>query len=137
MIAILFYKKLQMETNTLISRIGKILFISLMIIFALGTLYTWLALSWSYSKGERAGYVQKLSEKGWLCKTWEGEIALLSMPGTISEKFYFSVPDASIAEKLNQSVGKKVALVYEQHIGVPSSCFGETEYFVIDVRTLE
>ena len=136
MIVIIFYKKLQMETNPLISRIGKILFITLMIIFALGTLYKWLALTWSYSKGERAGYVQKLSEKGWLCKTWEGEISLLSMPGTISEKFYFSVPDASIAEKLNQSVGKKVALVYEQHIGLPSSCFGETEYFVIDVRTL-
>ena len=136
MIVIIFYKKLQMETNPLISRIGKILFITLMIIFALGTLYTWLALAWPYSKGERAGYVQKLSEKGWLCKTWEEEIALLSMPGTISEKFYFSVPDASIAEKLNQSVGKKVALVYEQHIGLPSSCFGETEYFVIDVRTL-
>ena len=100
-------------------------------------LYTWAALTWVYSSGERAGYVQKLSEKGWLCKTWEGEIALLSMPGTISEKFYFSVPDVSIAEKLNQSVGKKVALVYEQHIGVPTSCFGETEYFIVDVRTLE
>lgn len=126
-----------MQTNSLISTIVKTLFISLMIVFALGILYTWITLSWSYSKGERAGYIQKLSEKGWLCKTWEGEIALLSMPGTISEKFYFSVPDEAIAEKLNQSVGKKVALVYEQHIGVPSSCFGETEYFVVDVRTLE
>lgn len=137
MIVIIFYKKLQMKTNPLISRMGKILFITLMITFALGTLYTWLALSWSYSKGERAGYVQKLSEKGWLCKTWEGEIALLSMPGTISEKFYFSVPGGSVAEKLNQSVGKKVALVYEQHIGLPSSCFGETEYFVVDLRVLD
>ena len=126
-----------METKSLISRTGKILFIVLIISFALGSLYTWLVLSWSYSKGERAGYVQKLSEKGWLCKTWEGEIALLSMPGTISEKFYFSVPDPSIAEKINQSVGKKVALVYEQHVGIPSSCFGETEYFVVKVRTLE
>ncbi len=126
-----------METKPFISRIGKILFIALIILFALSSLYTWLTLSWSYSKGERAGYVQKLSEKGWLCKTWEGEIALLSMPGTISEKFYFSVPEAAIADKLNQSVGKKVALVYEQHIGVPSSCFGETDYFVVDVRTLE
>lgn len=126
-----------MQTNSLISTIVKTLFISLMIVFALGILYTWITLSWSYSKGERAGYIQKLSEKGWLCKTWEGEIALLSMPGTISEKFYFSVPDEAIAEKLNQSVGKKVALVYEQHIGVPSACFGETEYFVVDVRTLE
>ena len=126
-----------METKSLISRIGKILFIVLITSLALGILYTWLALSWSYSKGERAGYVQKLSEKGWLCKTWEGEIALLSMPGTISEKFYFSVPDPSIAEKINQSVGKKVALIYEQHIGVPSSCFGETEYFIVNVRSLE
>ena len=49
---------------------------------ALLALYFWAALSWSYSSGERAGWVQKLSNKGWLCKTWEGELALVSLPET-------------------------------------------------------
>lgn len=100
-------------------------------------LYIWIALSWSYSDGERAGYVQKLSKKGWLCKTWEGELAMVSIPGSMPEKFYFSVRDGKVAEAINASVGKRVALVYEQHKGLPGSCFGETEYFVTQVKTVE
>ena len=101
------------------------------------SLYTWLVLSWSYSSGERAGYVQKFSERGWVCKTWEGELVMVSMPGTMSEKFYFTVRDDSVAAKINQSLGKKVTLTYEQHVGIPTSCFGDTEYFVSDVHTVE
>ena len=104
---------------------------------ALAALYTWLTLSWSYSEGERAGYVQKFSKKGWLCKTWEGELAMVAMPGSLAEKFPFSVHDAAVASKLEKTMGKRVAVIYEQHVGVPSSCFGETEHFVIDVRTVE
>jgi hypothetical protein len=100
-------------------------------------LYTWSALNWSYSEGERAGFVQKFSKRGWLCKTWEGELAMVSMPGTSPEKFYFSVRDDVIAEQLNQSLGKRVALRYQQHKGIPTSCFGETEYFVNAVKVLE
>jgi hypothetical protein len=100
-------------------------------------LYTWAALAWSYSKGERAGYVQKFSKKGWICKTWEGELAIVSLPGTMSEKFYFTVRDDSLAARINQTMGKRVALVYHQHVGVPTSCFGETEYFVVDVKNVE
>ena len=99
--------------------------------------YTWLVLSWSYSSGDRAGYVQKLSRKGWLCKTWEGEMALVSMPGTVAEKFYFTVRDPQVAEQINHSIGKRVALAYEQHIGVPSSCFGDTEYFISGIKVVE
>ena len=100
-------------------------------------LYTWATLSWSYSAGERAGYVQKFSSKGWLCKTWEGELAMVTMPGTLSEKFTFSVRDEAIAKQINATLGKRVALVYEQHRGVPSRCFGETDYFVVGVKTVE
>lgn len=100
-------------------------------------LYTWSALNWSYSQGERAGFVQKFSKRGWLCKTWEGELAMVSMPGTNPEKFYFSVRDDVVAEQINQSLGKRVALRYKQHPGVPTSCFGETEYFVDAVKVLE
>jgi len=114
-----------------------ILGLGLVIVLALFSAYTWLSLSWSYSTGERAGYVQKFSHKGFVCKTWEGELAIISIPGTLSEKFYFSVMDDDIASKVNKSLGKKVSLTYEQHIGVPSNCFGETQYFVTDVHVIE
>ena len=99
--------------------------------------YTWITLNWSYSKGERAGYIQKFSQKGWLCKTWEGELQMIPVPGTVPEKFLFSVREDSIPHKLNSALGKKVSLYYEQHKGVPTKCFGETEYFVTDVKIIE
>lgn len=99
--------------------------------------YSWLMLHWSYSTGERAGFVQKLSHKGWLCKTWEGEMAMVTMPGTVAEKFYFTVPHEDIAAKINASMGKRVALHYEQHKWLPSSCFGETEYFIDAIQLTE
>ena len=99
--------------------------------------FTWFTLHWSYAKGERAGYVQKLSRKGWVCKTWEGEMAMVTMPGTVAEKFYFTVPDDTVASKINASVGARVALHYEQHKWIPISCFGDTGYFVTDVRAAE
>jgi hypothetical protein len=99
--------------------------------------YTWFTLTWSFSKGERAGYIQKLSKSGWLCKTWEGEMAMVTMPGAIPEKFLFSVRDEEVARRINKLAGKRVILVYEQHKGVPTSCFGETEYFVVDAKPNE
>ena len=101
------------------------------------TLYTWTALNWSFSKGERTGYIQKLSKSGWVCKTWEGEMAMVTMPGAIPEKFLFSVRDDKVAERINTFAGKRVALVYEQHKGIPTSCFGETEYFIVDIKAIE
>lgn len=99
--------------------------------------YTWISLHWSFSKGERAGYVLKFSHKGWLCKTWEGELQIIAIPGANPEKFPFSVRDDATAQKINNSMGKKVGLHYEQHIGVPTTCFGETGYYVTDVKVLE
>jgi hypothetical protein len=96
--------------------------------------YTAVALKWSYSAGERAGFMQKLSTKGFVCKTWEGELQLVALPGSMPEKFFFSVRDDAVAARINTTMGKRVALTYEQHIGVPTSCFGETEYFVTDVK---
>jgi hypothetical protein len=99
--------------------------------------FTWLTLHWSYSSGERAGFVQKLSKKGYFCKTWEGEMAMITMPGTMSEKFYFTVPQEAVAAKLNSSLGKRVTLHYEQHRWIPSSCYGDTEFFVTDSKVTE
>ena len=104
------------------------------VVFAL---YTWSALNWSYSQGERAGYVQKFSRKGWLCKTWEGELAMVNIPGSLTEKFQFTVRDDKVADYVNSSLGKRVALTYEQHVGIPTTCFGETQYFVTAVRVVE
>lgn len=99
--------------------------------------FTWFTLTWSYATGERAGYVQKLSQKGWVCKTWEGEMAMVNIPGTLTEKFYFTVRDASLPAKINTMMGKRVVLHYEQHKWIPNSCFGETEYFVTGVQLQE
>jgi hypothetical protein len=100
-------------------------------------LFTWSALAWTYSSGERAGYVQKFSKMGWICKTWEGELAMVAVPGSTPEKFYFTVHSDSVAALVNQTLGKRVAIHYEQHKGVPTSCFGLTQYYVTNVRTVE
>jgi len=124
--------------NFTLSRAQKLIIAAVVIVpVLLFALYTWTALSWTYSAGERAGYVQKFSKKGWVCKTWEGELALVSIPGTMSEKFYFTVRDDAVAARVNQTMAKRVALRYEQHKGIPTSCFGETEYFVVDVKSVE
>jgi hypothetical protein len=99
-------------------------------------LWIWAALAFSYSTGDRAGYVQKFSRKGWLCKTWEGELALVSLPGAMPEIFAFSVRDPAVAAQVNEHLGRRVTLTYEQHLGLPS-CFGDTEYFVTGVRRVE
>ncbi|MES2152584.1 MAG: hypothetical protein V4508_22630 [Pseudomonadota bacterium] len=115
---------------TLPKRLSLILLALLASALLLFVLYTWLTLSWSYSNGERAGYLQKFSKRGWICKTWEGEILLSSMPGAIPERFEFSVRDEEVARQLLAATGKRVLLTYAQRKGVPSSCFGETEYFI-------
>lgn len=112
--------------------------LSLVLIGLVGiSAYTWAMLTWSYGNGERAGYIQKFSNRGYICKTWEGELAMVSMPGTMSEKFLFTVREDGVAQKINANLGKKVALKYEQHIGLPTNCFGDTEYFVSDIVVLE
>jgi hypothetical protein len=116
------------------STVLRIFTLCIVAVLLLASAWLWLTLSWSYSQGERAGYVQKLSKKGWVCKTWEGEIAMVTMPGAVAEKFDFSVREEAVAQKINQLAGKRVVLEYKQHKFIPSSCFGDTEYFVNDVR---
>jgi len=110
---------------------------TILITIVLFVFYTWASLNWVYSSGERAGYVQKISLRGYVCKTWEGELILVSMPGTQAEKFLFTVQDNNVAKKVNASLGKRVKIFYEEHKGIPSSCFGETAYFVQDIQVLE
>jgi hypothetical protein len=99
--------------------------------------YFLFVFNWSYSEGERAGWVQKFSSKGWFCKTWEGEMAMVSLPGSTVEKFYFTVWDDKVAEKVTQVMGKRVSITYAQKVGIPSSCFGDTRYYVTDVVVVD
>jgi hypothetical protein len=114
-----------------------ILLAALMVPAGLFAAYTWVTLNWSYSDGERAGYVQKFSRKGWVCKTWEGELAMVNLPGAMAEKFLFSVRDPAVAEQVEKSMGKRVSLLYEEHLGVPTTCFGETGHFITGVRVVD
>lgn len=116
-----------------------LLFLAAFVFLALAIFggYTWFSLTWSYSEGERTGYVQKFSHKGWLCKTWEGELTMLPVQGMVPEKFPFSVRNDALAETITKNMAKRMALTYEQHKGIPTSCFGESEYFVTSVKLLE
>ena len=108
--------------------------VAVVILALLGTAYFAVALNWSYSTGDRAGWLQKLSDKGWVCKTWEGEMALVSLPGTSAlEKFAFTVRDDAVAAELAKVMGKRVTLHYEEKVGLPTSCFGETRHYVTKV----
>jgi|SRR5580700_3482791 hypothetical protein len=100
-------------------------------------LYTLFTLEFSYSKGERVGFVQKLSKRGWLCKTDEGELSMVNMAGQPAEKFYFTVRDDKVVKQIEAVMGQRVTLDYEEHQGIPSSCFGDTGYFVTGVRKAE
>lgn len=96
-------------------------------------LWTWTTLKYVYSRGERAGYVQKISQKGWVFKTWEGELTMVSLPGTTPEQFLFTVRDGVVVSDIQKTLGQRVVLTYEQHRGIPLSIFGETQHYVTGV----
>lgn len=111
----------------------------LVILVPAGTfaIYAWGTLSFAYSSGDRVGYLQKLSRKGWICKTWEGELAMATVPGTAPEIFPFSVRDEAVVKSLHALNGQRIDLHYEQHKGVPTACFGETEYFAVGAQAVQ
>ena len=111
--------------------------IAIVLLAALAAAYFWVALHWSFSSGERAGWVQKLSNKGWVCKTWEGELAMVSMPGAAPEKFLFTIVDDDVAAQVTKVMGRRATLHYEERVGLPTSCFGDTRHFVSKVTLAE
>ena len=106
-----------------------------LVVLVLG-LWTLITLNYTYSSGERAGYLQKLSQKGWICKTWEGEIAMANLPGAMPQIFEFSVRDDAVAQQIQKLAGQRVALTYEEHPGIPTSYFGDTGYFIVKVTPI-
>jgi hypothetical protein len=112
--------------------VATVLLVPAAILFAWAT----ITLAYSFSDGTRAGYNQKLSRRGWICKTWEGELAMTTSPGTAPQIFRYTVRSDSVARAIEALEGRQVSLHYEQHRAVPLSCFGETEYFVTSVRQI-
>ena len=110
-------------------RFGRIVLILLGLVLVLGALWTWFSLSWAYSEGERAGVLQKFSKKGWICKTYEGELALYIVGGVAPQIWYFSTRDEKVAQQLTGAVGQQIRLHYTEHRGVPTTCFAETPFF--------
>ena len=118
------------------SRLKLALALIIIVPILLGALYTWSTLHFAYATGAKTGYVQKFSKEGWLCKTWEGELAMTPVPGAAPEIFYFTVRDEAVVKRIKDAEGKKVALYYKEKRGIPSSCFGDTHHFINDVRAL-
>jgi hypothetical protein len=117
--------------------VGSVLGLLLLVAILVAGVYLWVVLSWPYSEGERAGILQKFSTKGWICRTHEGELAISIVPGVTPVIWNFSVRDESVMPALNSALGKRVVLHYREHRGLPTSCFGETSYFVTGVRVAE
>ncbi|MDF2755000.1 MAG: uncharacterized protein K0S94_585 [Nitrospira sp.] len=103
-------------------------FILVFLFLAAGALL--VAFNYSYSDGNRAGYVQKFSKKGWFCKTHEGELAMTTVPGTAPVLWEFTVWDDTVADQLSEAMGKRVVLHYKEYRYLPTTCFGDTPYFV-------
>ena len=112
--------------------LGTLLTIGLLFAF-----YVWASLNWAYSDGERAGVLQKFSRKGWLCKTWEGELALYVVGGVAPQIWHFSVRDEGVVQAMREAVGKRVQIHYTEHRGVPTSCFGDTNHFAYGITVLD
>jgi len=119
------------------AKVAKRFVLFVLIPLTLFIIFTFMTLHWVYSSGERAGFVQKISEKGFACKTYEGELVLVTIPGTQAEKFFFTAKNEAIYNKINETIGQRVRLIYKQHKWIPTSCFGDTEYFVYGVELLE
>jgi len=92
--------------------------------------YTELTQYWSYSEGDRVGILQKVSRKGWICKTDEGELAMYVIGGVAPQIWDFTVRRDDVAKQLEAHLGERVRLHYTEHRGVPTSCFGDTRYYV-------
>ena len=116
----------------------KIAYWSLLIVIVVITAFFYFKYFYTYSKGYRAGLLQKISEKGMVFKTYEGEMVLSSVESNsnvaiASEKFVFSVSDEAVAKSMEQIQGKNVVVHYTEKSGkLPWR--GDSHYIVDSVR---
>ena len=123
-----------MEPATKKKWVRRIVLVLVLVFIVAPSAYTFFTLKFVYSAGERVGFVQKLSQRGWVCKTYEGDLAMVNLPGQPANMFAFTVREKNVVDQIDALAGHKVSLQYEEHTGVPSSCFGDTRYFVTGVR---
>ena len=119
----------------------KIGYWSLAIVIVLIVAFGYFKYGFVYSKGYRAGLLQKFSEKGVIFKTYEGEMILSSVQSNAnvaiaSEKFLFSVADDAVAKQLEQIQGKNVVVHYKEKNGA-LPWIGESHYIVDSVRVAD
>ncbi|MEQ1552701.1 MAG: hypothetical protein ABL929_00915 [Ferruginibacter sp.] len=130
----------QIEVKKKSGGCGKYIFMALVLGLILGGAIFWWKYYYTYSDGSRSGMLQKLSHKGNLMKTYEGELVLSSVSSSsgvalASEKFFFSIANDSIAKMMMNMEGKKVRLHYEQKKGA-LPWRGDSEY-IVDGATLD
>ena len=118
-------------------RFGRVAIIVIAVLVLIPVLWTWFSLSWAYSEGERAGVLQKFSKKGWVCKTYEGELAQYVVGGVAPQIWHFSTRDESLAKALSQAVGDQIRVHYTEHRFVPTNCFAETPYFAQSFQKID
>lgn len=109
---------------------------TLVLLLGLGV-FAWWRYYYTYSDGNRFGLLQKFSRRGNLFKTYEGEMILSSVKGNqgvtiASEKFFFSVTNETVAQKMAALQGENITVHYEQK---NSAAFwrGDSEYIVDSV----
>ena len=119
---------------------GKYVFLTMFFLLIISSAFVYWKYYYTYSDGFRSGMLQKLSHKGNLMKTYEGELVLSSISSTnnialASEKFYFSIEIDSLAKRMMDYEGKKVRVHYKQKKGT-LSWPGDSEY-IVDAVTVE
>lgn len=121
--------------------VKKILYWAVFVLVIFLGVFIYWKYGFTYSKGYRAGLLQKFSEKGVVFKTYEGEMILSSVQSNAnvaiaSEKFLFSVADEAVAKQMEQIQGKNVVVHYHEKNGV-LPWVGESKYIVDSVRVTD
>ncbi|HCE59162.1 MAG TPA: hypothetical protein DER09_15345 [Prolixibacteraceae bacterium] len=121
--------------------VKKILYWILFVLVIVIAAFIYFKYAFDYSKGYRAGLLQKFSEKGVVFKTYEGEMILSSVQSNAnvaiaSEKFLFSVADESVAKQMEQIQGKNVVVHYREKKGT-LPWRGDSPYIVDSVKVAD
>ncbi|MEK6624785.1 MAG: hypothetical protein AABY86_07445 [Bdellovibrionota bacterium] len=98
--------------------------LTLFFLCALSLLVIWGILTYPYSSGARSGRLVKLSQKGWVLKTYEGTLDLGSGDDLTWD---FSVRDSKLGAEMSKSIGERVTLKYKELI---APIIYETKYNV-------
>ena len=120
---------------------GKKWLLILLLVLIAGFGITYLIFNFTYSEGNRAGVLIKFSKKGYVFKTYEGELnigGLGNIPNTaqMNQIWDFSVRDNSVADSLMKLEGKKVSLHYREVLK-NFVWDGDTKYFVDGIKQIE